>query len=235
MCVLAVLLLVFAPDIGLLERADAQPISGDAVKLCKKLASVFAKPIAERRISAEELRVALESVGSGSDDRKMCAALLLGFASDNKSREVLKRLRKAESTLIAGAASFALVQRAWAGEGRVELLGYLAYRLGRASNPFERLFLANRLFVDVGKDALPVILAAAKDEQNAVVRCDMLYYIRTLSDEESFERVRKWEWQKDSAVPENLIFVMASLTPGRSFDRMMNSCWILLKSRKNGR
>lgn len=86
---------------------QARPISGDAVELCKKLAEITGQEPVSRRISSEDAGHYALSANSGSEDVRLCAVLLLSFATDVGSYAALQEAAKSD-----GCGSFGTTCRA---------------------------------------------------------------------------------------------------------------------------
>jgi hypothetical protein len=206
----------------------AMPISADAAEACKVLGRLLAVPRSERRLTDADRARYVELARRGSPDAQACAALFLEYVSDEESAGVLADLSKSTFALVRGGASFALHMRGFVG-GRDELLGHLAFWLGRAKEPYERLICSNRLAVECGQGGIAAIVGSAAIEESPEVRCDMLYYLVRWGGPDVRRRVRRWNWNGQGGLGEALSFMMGAITPERSQDSMDNSYVELLR------
>jgi len=104
-----------------------------------------------------------------------------------------------------------------------ERFGLLCYRLGRSANPWERLFLANRLAVDYGRRAGWVLLEAARAErppEGAEDRFDerfaqfvMLHALVHMKDAALARAVLREDWSKGFFRAEQMQYLMARVSP----------------------
>lgn len=206
-----------------------KPLSGRAAKHLPTLANLAKKPSSERRLSEAEVERFLRFTEGDDGHLKLVSVLALAYATDPASDARLREIEAKDHKRISGAAAYALRSRELVGKESNEQLRLLRLSLKESSNPFARLFLANRTAVDFGDAAVPVIVEAMKVERNDMVKCDMLYYVVTGSVlPDSAREVLDLKWNTPVWLPEDLAYVMRSLTPGRSNDPAHNSTTSLL-------
>src|SRR6266481_4992393 len=151
----------------------AKPIDTKAAEEFLKLGKLIS-PGAKRTIpEASYIKMAMED----NSDLRLCAALALAFGEEADGFVALQQLSKVNDVVVAGAASYAIKLRSCDRRGAAATLNSLCFWLGRSTNAYERMFLANRIAVDFGATSLRVILDAAKSESDEIVQCDMLFYL----------------------------------------------------------
>lgn len=214
-------------SVGLASNLSAKPIDSRAAKDLNDLASILKQPIMMRKISPE-----LESkyIGLANDKNsyaeKQVAILTLAWGNDSKSLEILKSIKHAEGSY-SGEASYALLVRENRDKGAEELCKSLIAALESSKNPFERMFIANRLAVDFPSQAVVPILRAVNNETDWMTKIDLTYYLSVLCDRTTATVVLQLDWKhiKDFELPESLASLMQVLTPGRGYgdDEIYNS------------
>ncbi len=238
-CRLFVLLLC---STGLGQVCMAMPIDARADKICnEELAPLMKMPLAERRLSDAQVAKLIEMEEIDSISVRQCVCLALAFAQDANSLDLLRRLSKDTDESVQAAAHYALKVRDNNGRKPDEMLNNLCFWLGRSNNYLERIFLANRMWVDFGEDCIKTIMLAAKSEPEGIpdrtgrldpktmmsniVRCDLLYYLSESSNKEILSEALKLKW--DGTVGWSLseadAYILGSVTPGRSKSYTHNS------------
>ncbi len=201
----------------------ARPIDARAADVCVELAKLVRQPAQGRRMGKHEAEAYATLTRVDSADVRLCAVVALAFAGDEATGRLLSQLVKQTDPIIAGAASYALRLRESAGRKPDEAFGILCFWLGRSRNPVERMLLANRIAVDFGDTGAWAIAAAASQETDDLARAN---------DEAIAKEALRWQWDEGYWFPENLAFLMGSLTPGRPRDALRNSCKFLLRQLK---
>lgn len=222
-----IIMLLFYSELG--KVALAKPIDSNAAKESAMLAQLVNQPRGRRIISEAKTQKYIMMTKADNIDRQLCAVLILAFAKDNISLNVLKKLSKNTNILLSGAAYYAIRVRSTSNMNADEALNSLSFWLSRSENAFERMFLANRIAVDFPEKGMHIIMIAARDESNQIVRCDMLYYLAQTDDTDIINEILGWEWNEKGIFPENLAFIMGAITPGRPKDSISNSCGVLLQ------
>jgi hypothetical protein len=217
------------------ELGTAMPIDGQAGKICRdELTPLMKMPPAERKLSDAQTAKLIGMADSGSLDVQKCVCLGLAFAEDANSIEVLRKLSKSQFKEVQATANYALKVRQNAGRKAHEMLRNLCFWLGRSDNGLERMFLANRMWVDFGEESAGTILLALKAESEVLlnggqvsyakrfginaVRCDLLYYLSESTNKEVLAESLQVKWDEtiDWGLAENVAYIMGSITPGRS-------------------
>jgi hypothetical protein len=220
---------------SLVEVCAALPIGAQAGRICREeLAPLMKIPLAERRASEAQTARLIEMADSNHGWVRECVCLGLAFAQDSNSLEVLRKLSEDRRKGVQAAAGYALKVRQNAGRKPEEMLKNLCFWLGRSDNGLERMFLANRMWVDFGAESVGTLLLALKAESEALldgeqmslgkrfginsVRCDLLYYLSESSNKEVLSEALKPEWDEtiDWSLSESVAYIMGSVTPGRS-------------------
>jgi hypothetical protein len=157
---------------GLSPTVQGIPFGGEAVPDAKKLEALLRRPPEQRRLTAEDENRYVEILPrEGAGDLGQVVALSLAYGTQPRSLETLRtearqlNVPEVPPSLVGGAASYAVAVREAQPRGPEERFGLLCYRLGRSANPWERMFLANRLAVDYGRRAGWVLLEAARAER----------------------------------------------------------------------
>lgn len=208
----------------------ALPLDGRAGGQIGKLTKLFSQPLKERTISGttgNELR-SLASVDSS--DCQLIAVLGLAFSTDQRDQEVIQELaRHGQGDEVKGAAKYALQLRSVIGKSPDQILAHLLQRLEISDDPFERLYVANRLFIDFPEKSMNAILAAAKRETNKSTKMDLLYYLVQSNDKSIARQTLALSWDEKVIMPESMAMILGVITPGRSKDQFENSSFVLLK------
>ena len=217
------------------ELCTATPIGGQAGKICREeLAPLMKMPLAKRRLSGAQTAKLIEMADSGSLDTQQCVCLGLAFAQDANSLEVLRKLSESQFKGVQATANYALKVRQNAGCKPREMLNNLCFWLGRSDNSLEKMFLANRMWVDFGEESVGTLLLALQAETKDLlngerksegevwaintVRCDLLYYLSESRNKEVLTEALKFKWDEtiDWNLSETGAYIMGSITPGRS-------------------
>lgn len=224
------------------ELCTATPIRAQAGKICRdKLTQLMKMPLAKRKLSNAESARLIEMADTGGIPERQCACLALAFAGDADSLEMLKKLAKDRRKGAQAAANYALKVRQNAGRKPREMLNNLCFWLGRSEDPVEKMFLANRMWVDFGEESVATILLAAKDESEGIqdgtdridaatmmknmVCCDLLYYLSESTSERVLREALELKWDEEVhwTLPGDLVQLMGSVTPGRPSGTLENS------------
>jgi hypothetical protein len=206
-----------------------KPLDSKAAEEIRSLEALIKLPMDQRSVSGEQVDRWLLLTQEDNSDLRLVVVLCLAYANDTVSYARLEQFAKATSDpILSGAAAYSLVVRRTRDTKKNNLLGELHDRLLNAANPYERMFLANRIAVDFGSGGLPLIVNAVKREVDEVVKCDMMYYIAKADVALADREVLNLKWDETVRLPENLAFVLGSITPNRSKDQDMNSTIKLL-------
>lgn len=227
MKITGVALLVFC--VALVRVSVGKPIDAEAAEHYAGLTQLISRPLEKRKLSFDEVKAYTTMARADNRDMQVCGALALAFAQDDASLSLLRALSKTSDPLLSGASSYAVIVRESFGRGESNFLSNLSFWLGRSENPFARMFLANRIAVDFGDKAMYTLLSATRAEAEATAKSDMLYYIAKGADKSILTEVLRWKWNEEVPYPENVAFIMASITPDRPKDEMSNSCRELLQ------
>lgn len=215
---------------GLTLTAEGIPFSMEAVSDAKRLEALLRQPSEQRQLTAEDENRYVEILRRvGGGDLGRVSALSLAYGTQPQSLEALRaaaqRLNVPEvpPDSVGGAASYAVAVREAQPRGPEERFGLLCYRLGRSANPWERLFLANRLAVDYGQRAGWVLLEAARaerapkgakdrlDERNA--QFVMLHALVHMKDVALARAVLREDWSRALYLSEQCQYLMARVSP----------------------
>jgi len=212
--------------------SQAKPIDSKVAIHLLNVREFFERPHEERSLSEYQSARYLQMANSDNLDLRLVGILMLAYANDAPSSELLEKLSEKPSPLIAGAAQYARKMRTVRDAKPDVRMSALTLWIGGSGNAFERLFLANRLAVDFGRDARKVIFLAAQEEQDPIVRCDMLYYLWQSNDSALATKALAWRWDIRIRIPDNIAFLLGSITPGRSRGSAENSVDYLLRQVK---
>jgi len=226
----------------------APPIDARAAKICQEdLTPLMKMPLAKRKLSDAQVTKLIKTAEIDSVSVRQCVCLGLAFAQDSNSLEVLGRLTEDRTGGVRAAARYALKVRENAGRKPHEMLNNLCFWLGRAEDPMEKIFLANRMWVDFGEDCIGTILLAAKCESESVpsdrdkidaatimkkiARCDLLYYLSESANKDVLAEALKITLDDTVAwsLAESDAYILGSVTPGRPIDKMSNSQDVLVR------
>ena len=212
----------------------ALPLDGEAAESIKTLRELVQQPSNTRKLSVADTERYIRLAKEDNQDRQIVAVLTLAFADDDLSSSLLKELsttEKDKSSLLSGAAQYAVALRSaqTVKKNESEVFIKLSDYLEKTENSATKMFLANRLFVDYGSKSLPVILAAFEEEKNKFVKLDMLYYLAQSNDPAVEKRVLAQNWDEIIELPEDFIFLMSSITPGRGTGFIDNSTIMLIR------
>ena len=194
----------------------ANVMEEEFVELCRELDEEVRRPPSERTMSPDSVPLLMDMARKERGMVPICSIFALGFCQDDESLRLLEEIAEPGTRSRGGAARYAIAVRRARGMSDEQRLSYLSYRLGTAEAGWERMLLANRIFVDFGEAGLPAIAAAAQGEGDRLARCDMLYYLSKSRDAEIVREVLSWEWEDDLVLEGPIIFFMGSITPGRS-------------------
>ena len=209
----------------------ASVLDRGAYEASEDLKALYSLPRAKRKASPELTQKYLKILSKKANrtpGAEFCAALILAYADDKESLRVLKKLGEATED---GTARYALLIRRTRYLSDEELFGILCFHLGRAPGgaAMDRMFLANRLWVDYGPRSLWTILEAGKDEERALFTDDLLYYLSQTKDPAFAREVLRYEWSDSMTTRHTIYYIMGSITPGRKRDNRSNSSYMLLK------
>ena len=209
----------------------AIPFDSSAMTGTSALEALVAMPPSKRKNSASQTEQFVAMVKSDSGDRKLVGILGLAWSADEGTAALLKKLQQDAPAWHRGMASYAIVVRSLSGRPAETIPASLCLALGKAKDPSERMFLANRLAVDYPKTTMWAIWDAARVETDPFVRCDMLYYLVKSKDAAIAAKVLrfKWKWLRP---PEGRAFLLGAMTPGRPKDSTHNSTHFLLEELK---
>lgn len=213
----------------------SRPLDLRAVELLKEFDGFWEQPISQRNLSNAQIEKCIEMAEYNSSDLKRCSAIVLAFAKDSNSLEILNKLSLDDNVSVKGAASYALKLRHIAERSEEEILRNLCFYLGKSDNQTEKILIANRMWVDYKEKAILTLLDASRLEpkdSNNYFRCDLFYYLSQSDDSEILKEALKLEWEEEklSTLPESLAYIMGSITPGRPKDDMRNSAMIIEKN-----
>ncbi len=205
----------------------AKPFDSDAVEHAKRLSELIRRPLKARHVPAQEAVRLLALVReSHSLDVQLCAILSLAWSDDEESLGVVREIAQRHSApglppdRLGGAAAYAVVMREPRQRDSKSLFSILCFHLGRTSNAWERVFIANRLWVDFGADAEWVILEAAKhtpaNEHTLLPRIDFLYYLAQTNNPVLAREALRHDWPRVVIVGGQVAYLMHSITPGRA-------------------
>ena len=220
-------------SVGLSKPFDSSAMTGTSA-----LEALVAMPPSKRKNSAAQNEQFVSMVKSDSGDRKLVGILGLAWSADEGSAALLKKLQKDAPAWHRGMASYALAVRSLSGRPAATIPASLCLALGKAKDPSERLFLANRLAVDYPKTTMWAIWDAARVETDPLVRCDMLYYLVKSKDAAIAAEMLRFKWGRVVFPPEGQAFLLGVMTPERPKDKMHNSSHFLLeelRARMKGR
>ena len=206
-----------------------------AAEAVKEIEGLFKQPPQERKLSSEQIEIFIERAKIGNEEMKICAVLALTFADDSNSLDVLQMLSSEDSIVVKGMASYALKIRQISKRKPDEILRNLCYFLGKSESQFEKMFLANRMWVDFKEEAMYTIQASMQSEPNDIYnfyRCDLLYYLSQSDNPEILKEALKLDWRKDvsESLPESLLFILGSITPGRTKNHSANTALLLQRN-----
>lgn len=187
--------------------------------------------MADRCLSDDDTAKYIAWADSEYRDHPLVAVLALTWSSDPASLAILKTKAAGPESDVSGAAACAVLVRTNRTKCSSEMVSALTDRLVKSTNRYERMFVANRLFVDFPASALRPIVDAARVEPDRGVQCDMLYYVAALANRVTAREVLTWAGNLAFAqVPEGLSLVMGCLTPGRQPGGFNNSTFGLARA-----
>lgn len=216
---------------GLTFTAEGIPFGREAVPDAKKLEALLRRPPEQRRLTAEDENRYVEILPrEGAGDLSHVVALSLAYGTQPRSLEVLRTEARQLNVpgippdIVGGAAAYAVAMREAQSRSPEERFGLLCYRLGRSANPWERLFLANRLAVDYGQRAGWVLLEAARAERppegaedrlaESFAQYGMLHALVHMKDAALARAVLQEDWSKAyGGLAEQLQYLMARVSP----------------------
>lgn len=210
----------------------SEPFDVKAAKAFNEIEGLFKQPFQQRKLSSVQTELFIKRAETGNEDMKLVAIHALAFAEDSNSLEILKKLASDQSDFVKGAASYALKIRQISRRKPDEILRNLCYFLGKSDNEAEKMFLANRMWVDFKEEAIYTILESIQTEPNDInnfYRCDLFYYLSQSDNSEILQETLKLNWRKDVLVtlPESVAFIMGSITPGRRKDDIGNAVFFI--------
>lgn len=194
-----------------------KPIDGKAADGFVILGKLMSRPLAERKVAGEDLKRFIDLWAEDNLDRKLCSLLAFAFAEDERSLDILRQAIRSDFDPMAGAARYALLMRGLAGDPGEPMARALGKRFRDSENPYERLFVANRLAVDYYDSSATLFLDALKFEPNRFVRLYILYFLYHKNDPDVDRAILSARWVEREALPEDMAFIMRSLTPGEKF------------------
>jgi len=217
---------------GLPPTVQGIPFGGEAVPDAKKLEALLRRPPEQRRLTAEDENRYVEILQQREvgGDLGCVVALSLAYGTQPRSLEVLRTEARQLNVagippdIVGGAAAYAVAVREAQSRSPEERFGLLCYRLGRSANPWERLFLANRLAVDYGRRAGWVLLEAARAERppegaedrlaESFAQYGMLHALVHMKDAALARAVLQEDWSKAfGGLAEQLQYLMARVSP----------------------
>lgn len=176
------------------------------------------------------LTTARAQATAGNADVALVALLLLAYADDAESTTTLHRVAAdAGNPLLAGAAAYGLYMQETRALRDDAAESSLTFALGRAANPYTRLFLAAQLHVSFGETAMPALLADAREEHDPVVQAFLLQYLSASDDVAILRATAALPWPATVNIPENLVAVMHTLYPVANPLDDLNPCISLLQ------
>lgn len=220
--------------LALATTSYGSTLSRDVVANISYLQELFRKPIDERVVGVgypeyevfinilDEKNRLKSSVGA-----KAMACLYLAWAEDDLSRELLEDYAEGDtisglSSFVGGAALYALTMRDLRERSFDEKELLLSYTLGSVDNDFQKLFIANRLWVDYGEKVLPVILITASVKGDNFVMQEYLYYLTKATDPGILKCAVNMDWPVGIEIYD-WSCVMSAVTPGRPADFFKHS------------
>jgi hypothetical protein len=208
------------------------------------LVSIMRLPPAQRVVADQAADAYCISSRTGDFYRQMADIWMLSYAISEASARYLDELAKNSNSLeLSGVASYSLFIRRIAGNSKSEKFGLLSYELAKATNPLERMFLANRLATDFkDQGALWVILANTLADPpvthdsmtlyyNGVCKSDMLYYLAHSGNVDIDRAIvdLKINYElREGSLDHQMAYLMSAITPGRPSDEML-TYWLLLQ------
>lgn len=207
----------------------------NAAEALKEIEGLFKQPPQQRKISKEQTELFIKRAERNNSEMRICVSIALAFAEDSNSLEILKRLSTDQDESVKGAASYALKIRHISGRKPDEILRNLCFYLGKSDNEMEKIFLANRMWVDFKEEAMYTILDSMQSEPNDHMnfyRCDLLYYLSQSDNPEILKEGLKLDWKKDlsETLPESLSYLLGSITPGRKKSTVENTVIIIQRN-----
>lgn len=211
----------------------AMPVPKDVSENYPELRKFFSLPYEERITRDSTVEKFTESLinskfGS-SRGAQVQACTYLAWASDAASLAALEYFDvdafRETPDWVGGAALYALKIREHRDRSKKEMFAILSYELSRSRNMSERMFIVNRLWCDYEVDALPVILETAKEINNIkegsledIIKQDFLYYLSHAEDPSLIREILNLDWPESIEVSDEWLYVMESITPGRSME-----------------
>ena len=207
----------------------------NAAKALQEIEGLFKQTPQQRKMSKEQTELFIKRADTGNAEMQMCAIHALAFAEDSNSLEILKRLSTVHDESVKGTASYALKIRQISGREPDEILRNLCFFLGKSDNQFEKIFLANRMWVDFKEEAIYTILDSMQSEPNSIFsfyRCDLFYYLSQSDNPEILKEALKLKWREGelSMLPESLAYIMGSITPNRKKGTSWNSVIVIQRN-----
>ncbi|MBN1974754.1 MAG: hypothetical protein JW787_14030 [Sedimentisphaerales bacterium] len=224
------LILASFSQIGISYALDVK-----AAEALKEIEGLFKQPIQQRKLSSTQTELFIKRAETGNGDMKICAIIALTFAEDSNSLEILKKHASDKYDAINGVASYALKVRQVSGRKPDEILRNLCFFLGNSDNQFEKMFLANRMWVDFKEEAIYTFLDSIQSEPNDIhnfYRCDLFYYLSKSDNPEILKEALKLDWKESVMItlPDDLAYIMDSITPGRREDQTGNAIPLIIKN-----
>lgn len=230
-----ILILSFAISlVALVSSVFGSTLSRDVVENMSYLQKLISKPSSERFIDVESQEYNLfmdilegKRRNNSSVGAKALACLYFAWADDESSRERLEYYAEADilsglPSFVGGAALYALTMRDLRERSFDEKELLLSYTLGSVDNDFQKLFIANRLWVDYGEKVLPVILLTASMKSDKFVMQEYLYYLTKATDHSILKEAVNMDWPAGIEIYD-WSCVMSAVTPGRPADFFKHS------------
>jgi hypothetical protein len=214
------------------QICSSKPIDMKAGEAFIEIEGIFKKPLSKRELSKEQTELFIKRAERNNSEMRICVSIALAFAEDSNSLEMLKRLSNDQDESVKGASFYALKVRQISGRKPDEILRNLCYFLGKSNNEMEKILIANRMWVDFKEEAIYTILDSIRTEPNNTdnfYRCDLFYYLSQSDNPEVLKEALKLDWRKDVLVslPEDLAYIMGSITPDRRRDNTGNSVFMI--------
>ena len=216
-------------------------LSRDVAENMGHLQELIRKPLSERVVDVEShdyniFMTILEKKtrNTSSVGAIALACLYFAWADDEASRERLEYYAEADilsglPSFAGGAALYALTMRDLRENSYEETKLLLSYTLGKIENDYQKMFIANRLWVDYQNEALPVILLTAETGKVEFVMQEYLFYLSNAHDTNILRDALALDWHSGAAEIYDWIYVMSAATPGRSTNALEYSPYACIK------
>lgn len=234
-----ILILFFATS--LVTSAFGSTLSRDVVANMSHLEELIRKPLSERVVDVESQEYNLfinilegKRRNNSSVGAKALACLYFAWADDEASRERLEYYAEGDilsglPSFVGGAALYALTMRDLRERSYDELMLLLSYTLGKIENDYQKMFIANRLWVDYKDEVLPVILLTAENGNVEFVMQEYLFCLSNAHNTNILRDALALDWPSGAAEIYDWIYVMSAATPGRSTNALEYSPYACIK------